>query len=274
MDSKTQNTNNLKATERVNKLCNTTRGLSEKDITSVSYIVEKSSRIASVTFLLADVLDESNELRRELQKSAIGLVRDASKSARSIESRESLVSALLTLTVLLETASRSGQLSKMNTEILSDEITALGELINVIDWQKGRRFAEESFFGGEVPKELFTPEPLPTRSGTYIRQEREAFIQRPTVSEQSSGSYAPRAERDTESKGRIQYKERVQEVQKDRRASILGLVQKKDKITVRDVSNIIKDCSEKTLQRELLALVRQGVLKKEGERRWSTYSLV
>jgi hypothetical protein len=274
MDSKTQNTNNIKATERVNKLCKTTCGLSEKDITSLSYIVEKTSRIASVTFLLADVLEDTNELRRELQRSAIGLVRDASKSGKSVERRESLVNTLLTLTVLLETASRSGQLSKMNTDILSEEITALGEVLHTIDWQKGRRFMDDAFFGGEVPKELFAPEPLPTRTGTYIRQEREAYTQRPTTSEQNTGFYASRVEKDTEPKERIQYKERVQEVQKDRRATILGLVQKKDKISVRDVSNVIKDCSEKTLQRELLALVRQGVLKKEGERRWSTYSLV
>jgi hypothetical protein len=43
---------------------------------------------------------------------------------------------------------------------------------------------------------------------------------------------------------------------------------------VKDVSAVVKDCSEKTLQRELLALVAQGVLKKEGERRWSSYVLV
>jgi hypothetical protein len=30
---------------------------------------------------------------------------------------------------------------------------------------------------------------------------------------------------------------------------------------------------EKTIQRELLALVEEGIVKKEGERRWSTYSL-
>jgi hypothetical protein len=37
---------------------------------------------------------------------------------------------------------------------------------------------------------------------------------------------------------------------------------------------MIKDCSEKTIQRELIVLVSEKVVKKEGERRWSVYSIV
>jgi hypothetical protein len=42
---------------------------------------------------------------------------------------------------------------------------------------------------------------------------------------------------------------------------------------MKDFVKVIPECSEKTIQRELLDLVGKGVLKKEGERRWSTYSL-
>ena len=60
---------------------------------------------------------------------------------------------------------------------------------------------------------------------------------------------------------------------KDRRARILALLQKQERVSIKDVVREITDCSEKTIQRELAALVAQGVLKKEGERRWSTYTL-
>ena len=50
-------------------------------------------------------------------------------------------------------------------------------------------------------------------------------------------------------------------------------IKEKDKINVKDVTKVVRDCSEKTLQRELVSLVGKGVLVKEGERRWSTYSL-
>ena len=273
MESKTNNTHILKATERINKLCNVSRGLSKKDIKALSYIVEKTSRIATVSFLLADVLEENEELKKELKKSGIGLIKDATQTAHSTHKREVFLMHLLELVVLLDTGARGGLLSRMNTETLSDEITALSELIETIDWQSGRRFVEESLFGGSVPRELFDIEPCPTRSESFEGHVKDMHSQRVSLQDTRNDPYVQHAVKDNFQNGRVQYKERVQEVQKDRRATILVLVQKKDKITVRDVSNVIKDCSEKTNQRELLALVKQGVLVKEGERRWSTYSL-
>lgn len=273
MESKSDNTNILKATERINKLCNVTRGFTEKDIKAMSYIVEKTSRIASVSFLLADVLDDNDELKTELKKSAIGLVRDVTQSAHSTQKRDAYVSGLLRVVTLLDSAQRGGLLSRMNTETLSDEIAKLSELLETIDWYIGRRFREESYFGGQAPKELFSPEPVVSRSESFERHSKDMFSQRMSVPESRSDSDRQSEQKDNAQGGRVQFKERVQEIQKDRRATILGLVQKKDRITVKDVSMVIKDCSEKTIQRELLALVKQGVLKKEGERRWSTYSL-
>ena len=130
-----------------------------------------------------------------------------------------------------------------------------------------------SLFGGEVPKEIFSHEPLPTRTGPFERHTTDTEQVRSVRPQGQHGGYTTERDRGQGGEQRPQYKERVQEVQKDRRATILGLVQRKDKITIKDVTNVIKDCSEKTVQRELLALVRQGVLKKEGERRWSTYTL-
>jgi len=42
---------------------------------------------------------------------------------------------------------------------------------------------------------------------------------------------------------------------------------------IKDITSLIGDYSEKTVQRDLVALVKAGVLKKEGERRWSKYML-
>ena len=42
---------------------------------------------------------------------------------------------------------------------------------------------------------------------------------------------------------------------------------------IKDIVMSITGCSEKTIQRELSALVAQGVLKKIGEKRWSRYEL-
>ncbi len=59
----------------------------------------------------------------------------------------------------------------------------------------------------------------------------------------------------------------------DRRTIILALIKQKPQLAVKDISKSIPDVSEKTIQRELLAMVAEGILTKRGERRWSTYSL-
>ena len=47
----------------------------------------------------------------------------------------------------------------------------------------------------------------------------------------------------------------------------------KDGVSIRDISLSFTDCSEKTIQRDLNALVSKVELKKVGSKRWSRYSL-
>lgn len=60
---------------------------------------------------------------------------------------------------------------------------------------------------------------------------------------------------------------------KNRRDFILGIIGQKGEVTIKDISNVFNGCSEKTIQRELISLVSEGVVSKEGERRWSKYKL-
>jgi len=59
----------------------------------------------------------------------------------------------------------------------------------------------------------------------------------------------------------------------DRRNIIAKLLSKGQKLTIKDISKMIRDCGEKTIQRELQAMLTDGLLTKTGERRWSRYSL-
>ena len=64
-----------------------------------------------------------------------------------------------------------------------------------------------------------------------------------------------------------------EQTKKDRKKIIVDFVRKRKEVTIRDVLQVVSGCSEKTIQRELITLVKDNVLKKEGERRWSRYSL-
>lgn len=62
-------------------------------------------------------------------------------------------------------------------------------------------------------------------------------------------------------------------VKLNRRNTILKIIKDKKEVTIKDISTLIADVSEKTIQRELITLVSEGVLKKVGEKRWSKYML-
>ncbi|MDB5260058.1 MAG: seg [Candidatus Nomurabacteria bacterium] len=58
-----------------------------------------------------------------------------------------------------------------------------------------------------------------------------------------------------------------------RRDQILALFIKGVDISIKDISSRIKGCSEKTIQRELNALLEDNVIDRIGEKRWSRYVL-
>jgi predicted HTH transcriptional regulator len=59
----------------------------------------------------------------------------------------------------------------------------------------------------------------------------------------------------------------------NRQQIILSLLKRDKELGIKDFVSSITDCSEKTIQRELATLVSKGQIKKEGEKRWSRYSI-
>ncbi len=60
----------------------------------------------------------------------------------------------------------------------------------------------------------------------------------------------------------------------NRQSIIISLLKRKKEIMIKDVSPLIEGCSEKTIQRELSAMVRSGLIKRVGDKRWTRYSLI
>jgi hypothetical protein len=59
----------------------------------------------------------------------------------------------------------------------------------------------------------------------------------------------------------------------DRAERIKTVLEAKPQATIRNIADIITDVSEKTIQRELNSLIEKGQVIREGERRWSKYSV-
>tara|TARA_B100002051_G_scaffold276820_1_gene329403 strand:- start:5582 stop:6322 length:741 start_codon:yes stop_codon:yes gene_type:complete len=59
----------------------------------------------------------------------------------------------------------------------------------------------------------------------------------------------------------------------DRGERIKTVLEAKPQATIKDIAEVITDVSEKTIQRELNSLIEKGQVFREGERRWSRYSV-
>jgi len=247
--------------------------MTQKDSELLSYVLQKTDRIASTCTRIASLIGQHDVLAKDIETTSLVLVRDAARMARNSAARAEVLDHLLELVAVLSLAATSGRVAQGNVGILLEEVSQLANVVQ--QYELGSVRTLSSITGSAVAMPTVRQDQRTTARPAYDqRHQTDNVLQRDGDINRQAQETRPIEERASDSVGMQQYRERLQEVQKDRRATILGLLQKKDRITVKDVAAVIKDCSEKTIQRELLALVAQGVLKKEGERRWSTYLLV
>ncbi|HEY4500820.1 MAG TPA: hypothetical protein VJI70_00945 [Candidatus Paceibacterota bacterium] len=139
---------------------------------------------------------------------------------------------------------------------LSRELLALSSVL---------RIAHTGGFLSSMNTELISREAHILLQEVAAYEEPRLFLdESPTLSEiaKKAPSKAPVKKRISD-KGHI----------KDRRDAVLSVIKDKKKASIKDISTLIRGVSEKTIQRELSALIASGVVLKQGERRWSTYSL-
>ncbi len=220
----------------------------EKDIRRV-FIYKKVERLAKAIHLIAPAFAESVSLRNRIDAIAIGLVDAAilpSGTARMALSRE-----LLALSSVLSIARTGGLLSSMNAELISREAHIL--LQEVAAYEEPRLFLDDAPTLHGIAKKVLSQGSL--RSSTAARH----------VASGNPATYA---------KGHIKDTKEISDIHiKDRREAVLSVIKNKEKASIKDISTIVRGVSEKTIQRELTALITTGMIRKDGERRWSTYSL-
>ena len=222
-----------------------------KDIRRV-FIYKKAERLAKVIHLITPAFTESAALRGRIDAIVTGLV-DAAILPPG-EARTALSRELLTLSSVLSIARMGGLLSAMNADLITREAHML--LQEVAAYEEPRLSLEESPTLSGIAKKISQaspPHPTPAVSKRAISVHSAA----------GSSSGGKGRTKDTESNSGI----------KDRRDAILSVIKDKGRASIKDISTHIRTVSEKTIQRELLALITLGIVSKQGERRWSTYSL-
>lgn len=213
-------------------------GIFEKDIKRV-FIYKKAERLAKAIHLITPAFTSSLSLRERIDAIAIALVDAAIRPPA--EARISLSRELLALSSILSIARTTGTLSPMNADLISAEAQSL--LQEVANYEEPRLFLEEA----------------PTLS----------LIAEQTLHRVTAPPTPLREKISPLNKSHIIKDNKI----KDRREAVLSVIKDKKRASIKDISTHIRTVSEKTIQRELTALIALGLVSKEGERRWSTYSI-
>lgn len=248
-------------------------------------VQKKSQAISRAIYLITDFFDNREPIKAKMRNHACELIEHClSLSTESSPERKSLLDNLIKTALLLisysEIAMFSGIESQMNHSVLSTEIKGLISIVE--DREKparlGRHFVlDDAFFDKQNDNE-----PLPFIELNSTNAHIQGRSAQSTVVNQISNktTYYGNQEKspDLRSKHRNDAPHKATEntdlKKEQRRAGILSVIRTRLNPSIKDIADVIKDCSEKTIQRELLDMVSKGILKKEGERRWSRYSMV
>ncbi|MHB8710379.1 MAG: hypothetical protein ACYC6X_02405 [Minisyncoccota bacterium] len=237
----------------------------EKDIRRV-FIYKKAERLAKAIHLIEPAFAESVSLRTRIGTIAIGLVDAAILSPGAI--RAALSRELLTLSSILSIASTSGFLSPMNADLIAHEAHNL--LQEVATYEEPRLSFDEAPTLSTIAKNMSSREAPRHTSPTSHKRAAPYSPARNVIASVAKGHVPPKADSPPAEKDI----ETISDILKDRREAVLSVIRNKGSASIKDISTLIRGVSEKTIQRELLALIVAGMVLKQGERRWSTYSLV
>lgn len=224
----------------------------EKDAVFV-FAFKKTEKLASAVYMITNLFSDNEPIKWSLRKKSGELVsftlaykdiKDSNLYDFSYEAK----SKVLELVSLLEVSFRAGLISNMNFSIIKQEFSNLLSVFSTTQNQP----KEQSY--DNLTKTFF--EVTDNRSAV---SDRHVSISHPAH---------------VVIKDKENLSDRDGFKRSNRQNIILGLLKKKKELTIKDIALVIKDCSEKTIQRELISFIEAGVLKRTGERRWSKYSLV
>jgi hypothetical protein len=235
----------------------------EKDIRRI-YIYRKSERLAKAIQLITPAFGSAPSLRNRLDGIAVGLIDSAILPPSS--AREALSRELLALSSILSVARTGGLLSDMNADLITREAHLL--LQEIASYEEPRLFLEDSLTLAELAKRA----PDMRDFNMYGRAESET--NRVDLETKEDVLNKGQSKRHVKDNTQILNNQAVKPVeQSDRQQAILTVLQNKGPSYIKDISTIIRDVSEKTIQRELQSLASRGLITRSGERRWTQYSL-
>ncbi len=221
------------------------------------FLSSKSKKLVTVLYMVTNLFPEQEPLKWDIRKNGVSFLSETTSLSTVYgtdreQKIQSVISISKNLIALGEIAHYTGMISEMNFSVLRREFEIFLQDINQ----------------GQLQKTEQNSVSIPSGFFSIARPQISSL---PQTNKEASSGY----------KGQKSIKDSLKDITKagisknERKELILKILKTrgKESLSVKDFSEIIKDCSEKTIQRELQDLVLGSVLNKQGERRWSRYSI-
>jgi len=230
---------------------------------------KKTEKLVTALCMVADCMDTEDVIRHKLRLLGVELLSDISQLSLSLPMHDDKhirtsihrIKEILSLLYIAETIT---YISTMNSSILRVEFN---NLLNELQSYQ----SQEKHFPFSLDEEMFTIKSIDANN-TNIKD--TVFNIKDRLKRSQSMSFIKDVPK--KSLTASDYKK----VKKDRAERIIKAI--KDKMntkdggegaTIRDISTAVTNCSEKTIQREILDLISKGEIKKIGAKRWSRYQI-
>lgn len=233
----------------------------------IAYLCDRVEKVTNAVYKVTELLPDREPLKWEIREKAVSvfssLISSSSKTFleknNSLEEAEELIKQLVVLFTLFV---NENSVSGMNFKILKQEYSAINELISK---ERSSRDFYKMFWGEPKSPQL--------SKGHPNGQDLEKLSDKNPIGQQ------PKTERPAVKEKRKHIASTINTPNKSlsqadkRKEKIFQIIKDKKQVTVGDVSAVFNECSEKTIQRDLLEMVKRGILTKQGDKRWRTYIL-
>ncbi len=253
----------------------------------VEFVHKKAEKHVAVSYMFTNFLSDTEPLKWKLRETALSFLSDIytlssskQKGAYGLTDILSSVDEMRSLYRIMRTA---GHISQMNADFIDEELNSIQSTISK------RLNRTEPAQNVIIDKAIFNIDKIKESTDTTIKDNNiykghKALAKTASSKEQQKvQSYNSKIVSDNKDKVEFRKKIKQQSARADganrktnkeaRRESIKNILQERGKLTIKDIAVAISGCSEKTIQRELRVLIKDKIIKREGERRWSVYSL-
>ncbi len=231
---------------------------------AASQVYKAMERLVTATYMVTNLVPNTESLKVRIRDIVNSLLEDTLRLRRGFNSlgsdtiKDIVAKVRLTMS-LLDALYTAGLISKMNLRVLKGAFASFSQRLISMSEATSADGVEltEDYFNTTTQPDINTNTITSIIKNKVNKRDNKNMVSvdSKSVSKQSKTlNSTPKA-----AKVRIN--------------NIIEFITKRGSASTGDLTSVVSNCSSKTLQRDLNNLVQQNILKREGTKRWTRYSI-